>query len=60
MGVPLDPPRRPDPPAVQVRPGLSPRDVARTVLVVVCVAIALYVIYNIAAAAVSVIVVPGA
>jgi predicted PurR-regulated permease PerM len=45
VGVPLDPPRRPDPPAVQVRPGLSPRDVVRTVLVVVCVAIALYLIW---------------
>ncbi len=45
MGVPLDPPRRPEPPAVQVRPGLSARDVARTVLVVVCVAISLYLVY---------------
>jgi predicted PurR-regulated permease PerM len=45
VGVPLDPPRRPDPPAVQVRPGLSARDVARTVLVVVCVAITLYIVY---------------
>jgi predicted PurR-regulated permease PerM len=30
---------------VQVRPGLSARDVARTVLVVVCVAISLYLVY---------------
>ena len=45
MGVPLDPPRRPDPPQVQVRPGLSARDVVRTVMVVVLVAIALYVVY---------------
>jgi predicted PurR-regulated permease PerM len=45
VGVPLDPPNRREPPAVQVKPGLSPRDVARTVLVVVCVAISLYLIY---------------
>ena len=45
MGVPLDPPRRPDPPEVQVKPGLTARDVVRTVLVVVCVAIALYIVY---------------
>jgi predicted PurR-regulated permease PerM len=45
VGVPLDPPNRREPPAVQVRPGLSARDVARTVLVVVCVAISLYLVY---------------
>jgi predicted PurR-regulated permease PerM len=45
VGVPLDPPNRREPPAVQVRPGLSARDVARTVLVIVCVAISLYLIY---------------
>jgi len=45
VGVPLDPPNRREPPAVQVRPGLSPRDIVRTVLVIVCVAIALYVVY---------------
>jgi predicted PurR-regulated permease PerM len=45
VGVPLDPPNRREPQTVQVRPGLTARDVARTVLVVVCVAITLYLVY---------------
>jgi predicted PurR-regulated permease PerM len=45
VGVPIDPPSREPPPTVRVEPAYSPRIVVRTLLVVVGVAIALYVIY---------------
>ena len=45
MGVPLDPPSRPEPPVVQVIPHWSPRVVVRTLTVAVGFAIALYLVY---------------
>jgi predicted PurR-regulated permease PerM len=45
VGVPLDPRSRREPPTVQVVPALSVRIVVRTVLVVVGIAIALYLIF---------------
>jgi predicted PurR-regulated permease PerM len=45
VGVPLDPPSRNEPPAVQVIPAWSPRVIVRTLLVTVSVAITLYLIY---------------
>jgi predicted PurR-regulated permease PerM len=45
VGVPLDPPNRREPPTVQVKPGWSARDVVRTVMVIVGVAIALYLVW---------------
>jgi predicted PurR-regulated permease PerM len=44
-GVPLDSPNRGEPPTVGIKPAWSARDVARTVLVIVAVAIALYVVW---------------
>jgi predicted PurR-regulated permease PerM len=45
VGVPLDSPNRGEPPTVQVKPGWSARDVVRTVMVIVAVAIALYLVW---------------
>jgi predicted PurR-regulated permease PerM len=45
VGVPLDPPDRREPPIVRVQPAWSPAVVVRTVVVIVAVAIALYLIY---------------
>jgi predicted PurR-regulated permease PerM len=44
-GVPLDPPSRGEPPTVGIKPAWSARDVARTFMVLVGMAIALYVVY---------------
>jgi predicted PurR-regulated permease PerM len=44
-GVPLDPPNRGEPPTVGIKPAWSARDVVRTVMVIVGVAIALYVVW---------------
>jgi predicted PurR-regulated permease PerM len=46
VGVPLDPPSRPDePPTVKVIPAYSPRIVLRTLFIAVLFAIALYLVY---------------
>jgi predicted PurR-regulated permease PerM len=44
-GVPLDPPDRGEPPTVGIKPAWSARDVVRTVMVIVAVAIALYIVW---------------
>jgi predicted PurR-regulated permease PerM len=44
-GIPLDPPNRGEPPTVGIKPAWSARDVVRTLLVVVGMAIALYIVY---------------
>jgi predicted PurR-regulated permease PerM len=44
-GIPLDPPNRGEAPTVRIKPAWSARDVVRTVMVIVAVAISLYVVY---------------
>jgi predicted PurR-regulated permease PerM len=44
-GVPLEPPQRGEPPTVGIKPAWSARDVVRTVMVIVAVAIALYIVW---------------
>jgi predicted PurR-regulated permease PerM len=45
VGIPLDPPDGSEPPIVRVQPAWSPRAIVRTVMVIVTVAIALYLVY---------------
>ena len=44
-GVSLEPPNRGEPPTIGIKPAWSARDVARTVLVIVAVAIAIYLVW---------------